>query len=42
MTLNEIADNWDNVYIKHKSQVYDNSLEIVETEESAKIKKIKN
>ena len=40
MTLNEIANNWNNVYINHQTQVYDNSVEIVEPEGSAKIKKV--
>lgn len=41
MTLNEIANNWNSVYINHKTQTYDNSIEIVENEKSAKIKRVK-
>lgn len=40
MTLNEIANNWNKVYINHHTQVYDNSVEIVESDNLAKIKKV--
>ena len=40
MTLNEISNNWNSVYINHQTHVYDNSIEIIENEKAAKIKKV--